>query len=57
MNKQREKVKTYNIYSAYDKRYIREAKKGKRMNIIILKTMARLGHWQRRNWKNESNND
>lgn len=32
MNKQREKVKTYNIYSVYDKRYIRESKKGKKQN-------------------------
>lgn len=32
MNKQREKVKTYNIYSTYDKRYIRESKKVKKQN-------------------------
>ena len=35
LNKQREKVKTYNIYSAYDKRYIRESNKGKKLEPLL----------------------
>lgn len=55
LNKQREKVKTYNIYSAYDKRYIHESKKGKMLeHIRKLETKEKLESWTIMNYANRN---